>query len=226
MTTNVLECETSRYQYIPIYETNTVSWSVLSLKCYSTAEINANVYQPILILIKINHFRLDLIMDEVYPFDEPLPEPVEGDDEYGYGEEEKKALKDLLETNSPLVKGLEDRLKAFKTKTKLSQKVRDDEEVDLAIELYDRVLRMRMTTQNLTQSVVTVFPLQVVFDAKRVAVATCVDDLDNLFGPSEFDIDDLVDSGGRIADLVEKFPPISLKSLKAKDDCDRPKSDV
>ena len=152
-------------------------------------------------------------MGEVDPFDQPLGEPVEGD--YNV-EEEKKALKCLLERSNPLVNGLSDRLKAVKTKAKNTEKNRDDEEVELAIEMLHNVFCMRMTFHNLLQTVGTVFPLQLVVDMKKLEAATCLDDLENVFGPTEIDIDELAKSGGRLTDLLEKFPQISLKDDRQK----------
>ena len=155
-------------------------------------------------------------MDQVDPFDQPLGEPVEGVFNVFDEEEDKKALKLLLERNKPLVNEFADRIKAAKTKAKSTEKDRDEEEVDLAIEMLDHVFCMRMTFHNLLQNVGTVFPLQLVADMKKLDAATCLDDLENVFGPTEIDIDELVKSGGRLADLLEKFPMISLKDDKTK----------
>ena len=136
MTTNVLESETSRYQYTP----DTVSWSILSLKCYSTAEINVNCNQSLHILIDIflKSF-LDFNMGEADPVDQPLVEPVEGEEEVFV--EEIKAIRDLLEKNHPVVSGLEDRVQERKAKAKenVQHIERTEGDVELAIELADRV---------------------------------------------------------------------------------------
>ena len=149
-------------------------------------------------------------MEEVDVFDEPL-----GDDKevnyFVFEEEEEKALKALIEINGPLVEGFTDRLKAEECRVKDPKIERDEKEVDLAMELASQVFHMRMTFQNLIQSASTVFPLQLVHDIKKVETATCLDDLENVFGPTEGDIDDLLANGGDMADLLERFPQISLK---------------
>ena len=150
-------------------------------------------------------------MDEVGLFDKPLREIKErGYNEFG--EEDEMVLKALIEINRSLVKGFTDRLKAEKNKDKDPKIDREEEEVDLVIELADKVFRMRMTHQNLIQSVSTVFPLQLVLDLKKVEAATCLDDLENVFGPTEGDIDDVLANGGDMATLLEIFPQISLEA--------------
>ena len=145
-------------------------------------------------------------MEEVDLFDEPL-----GDDYNVFEEEEEKALEALIEINDPLVKGFTDRLKAEKSREKDPKIERDEKEVDLAMELTNQVFHMRMTFQNLIQSVSTVFPLQLVHDMKKVETATCLDDLENVFGPTGGDIDDVLAHGGDMATLLEIFPQISLE---------------
>ena len=146
-------------------------------------------------------------MEEVDLFDEPL-----GDDYNVFEEKEEKAIEALIEINDPLVKGFTDRLKAEKSREKDPKIERDEKEVDLAMELTNQVFHMRMTFQNLIQSVSTVFPLQLVHDMKKVETATCLDDLEHVFGPTGGDIDDVLAHGGDMATLLEIFPQISLEA--------------
>ena len=150
-------------------------------------------------------------MGEADPVDQPSVEPEEVEDEVFV--EEIKAIRDLLEKNHPLVSGLEDRVQERKVKAKenVQHIERKEEDIELAIELADRVFQMRMTFQNFLQLFTTEYPPGMVLDMKKIKAATCLDDLETLFGPTETDIDELVNSGGRMKDLVEKFPRISLK---------------
>ena len=149
--------------------------------------------------------------------DQPLGEPVDGDSySISFGEEDKNAIKALLEIIGPRVNGFHVRVQAEKTKARTEdpQKERDEEDIDLAFELAENVVRMRMTVENLLQYVGTEIPLQLVLDMKKVGAATCLDELETMFGPTEADIEELVNSGGDLADLLEKFPQISLKDEK------------
>ena len=160
-------------------------------------------------------------MDEVDRYDDPVDGSNEGDFVV-FGEDEENTLQALIEFNGLLVKDLKDfadQFKAEKAEDKDPKIDRKDEDADMAIELVDKVLRLRMTFQNLIQSVYTVFPHQLVLDLKKVEAATCLDNLENILGPIEGDIEDLVASGGDMAELLARFPQISVKD-------DRPKSEV
>ena len=159
-------------------------------------------------------------MAEANPLDQPVAELVEGKDD-AFTEEEKeevKAIQDLLETNHPLVTGLRDRMKVARAKAKeakqkgIAKKIkRKEEDLDLVFELIERVYRMRMTFQKVLHSLSTEVPPGLVLNMRKIEKATCLDDLENLFGPTEVDIDELVKSGGKMADLIKKFPQISLE---------------